>query len=225
VLHASGAGDVSNHYTQGGLIVPYITLWSREQELTLRLEKRHGPHGAFLGHVDEDPYDRDTNGALWARYSLAHGKGSAQFKFVHPLRQRNAMLRRLCQVCGTPVLDTDHERELFVLKGIGHRQITDGDITSAPPVCKQCAPIAVRDCPHLKTSHTAAWVTRTVAWGITGTVYDLDTLRPVPGMEMANVSYLDPLIKQVLACRMVESLHGCAPINPAILSPPEPVTP
>jgi hypothetical protein len=204
---------MAEQYVQGGLIVPYITLWSREQELRPRLEKKYGRAGAFLGYRDEHDCDRDSNGALWRRYSIAPGKGRAEFRLVHALRQRNAMIRSLCQVCRTSLLESGHEQELFVINGAGE-QIAEGQRTSAPPVCGRCAPIAARDCPHLRSGFAAAWVTHSQPWGVMGTVYDLDTLRPVDGMENVEVSYLNPLIMQVIAHRMVKALHGCTAVAP-----------
>jgi hypothetical protein len=188
------------------------------------LVKRYGLEGPFLGFRDEHDHDRDTHGALWARYSIAPGKGRAEFGLVHALRQRNAMMRSLCQVCGTSLLDAGQERHLFLVKGVG-RPIAEGERTSAPPVCERCAPIAARDCPHLRAGHAAAWVQRSMAWGVAGTVYDLDTLRPVEGMDLVDVPYTSPVIRQVLAHRLVETLHGCTAVDLDAIRPAEPVAP
>jgi hypothetical protein len=204
---------VTRQYRQGGLTVPYITQWSGERQNKALLVKKTGREGGFLGYADEHPYDRDNHGALWVRYSLAQGKGHAKFNLVHPLRQRNAMIRSLCQVCRSSVLLTGHERELFVVKGMENRPITEGETTSAPPVCEGCAPIAVQDCPHLKTGSAAAWVDYSPVWGVAGTVYNLDTLLPVPGMDLVDVPYTSPLIKHVLARRTVVTLRGCTPVD------------
>lgn len=223
-LPVNGGRNMATQYTQDGLIVPYITLWSAERWIRPRLEKRYGPHGPFLGYRDEHAYDRDGNGALWARCSTARGKGRARFELVHSLRQRNAMLRSLCQVCGTALLNSGQERTLFLVRGIG-QPIAEGERTGAPPVCEGCAPIASRDCPHLRAGHAAAWVTRALVWGVAGTVYDLDTLQPMADMDLVDVPYTSPLIRQVIAHRMVETLHGCTPVDLDTLRPAEPVAP
>ena len=212
-----GGGRVKQ-YTQSGLTVPYMAMWSAEKYCHPTLETRFGREGPFLGYVDEYDYDRDCGGALWTRCSLAQGKGQAKFKAVHPLRQRNAMLRSLCQICGTCVLATEHEQLLHLAGGAGC-PVTEGEPTSAPPVCRSCAPKAVQECPHLKRGCTATWVDHFKAWGVTGTVYDLDTLQPVAGLETVDVHYLDPLIRQVVAHRLVNSLHGCRPADLRTMRP------
>jgi hypothetical protein len=181
------------------------------------LVKSYGRDGAFLAYADEDSCDRDVNGALWARYSLAQGKGQAQFESVHALRQRNAMRRSLCQVCRNSVLGAAYERELFLFKGTGNSPVIEGERTSAPPVCRECALVAVQLCPELKLGFTAAWVGHRRAWGVAGVVHDLDTLRPVPGRDLVEVSYPDPLIRRVIAYRLVETLHDCTPVDLATL--------
>lgn len=141
------------------------------------------------------------------------------------LRQRNAMTRSLCQVCRVPLPESGHVRVLFLVKGGGNQPIAEGERTSAPPVGERCAPIAALDCPRLRTGYAAAWVTYSMAWGVAGTVYDMETLRPVPGMELVEVSYASPLIRHVVACRMVETLLGCTPVDLSDLRAAEPFVP
>ncbi len=80
-------------------VVPFITAWSAER--SVRPEVIALP-GAGLAYRDEVPYDRDSDGNLWTRMTLRRGCGRPEFGRVHPGRQRRAMRRLLCQVCGGP---------------------------------------------------------------------------------------------------------------------------
>jgi len=86
------------------VIAPYITMWSAEQDLLCRLVERSG---LGIGYADELPADRDAQGVLWRQTAAHHGLGRPEFGKVHPLRQRQAMERLLCQVCGVPAVCRD----------------------------------------------------------------------------------------------------------------------
>ncbi|MCT2590529.1 hypothetical protein LHJ74_11515 [Streptomyces sp. N2-109] len=189
-----------------GLLVPYIASWTGEETLSAPLVGRFGPLGAFLGYADESPYDRDTYGALWVRQTLAPGKGRPEFACVHALRQRHATGHLLCQVCRTSTLKTNRP-QLFLLKDTGH-PVGEGERTTAPPVCEPCASVAARDCPHLRSGHVAAWVERSLPWGVAGILHDPETLLPLPGDDLPQIAYTDPRIRWILAARQILSLHG-----------------
>lgn len=207
----------SRQHAHDGLTVPYVQLWSHERGITPRLERRNGREGPFLAFADEGPHDRDSWGALWARYTLAHGKGTADFTSLHPLRQRRAVTRGLCQVCAAEPPPNELEAPpLFLLQSAGGRPIRDGELTHAAPVCEPCAEKALRDCPPLRRGAVAARVRYPMAWGVAGILYDLNTLRPL-SKDRVDVSYTTPLIKSVLAYRAVVSLHECTPVDVASL--------
>lgn len=77
--------------------MPYIVEWSGEQLLPSRAVQR-GRWG--IGFADETLTDRDRDGVLWTRMSSRPGQGRPHYARLHPLRQRRAMRRLLCQVCG-----------------------------------------------------------------------------------------------------------------------------
>src|SRR4051812_9793935 len=81
------------------LIVPYATSWSGEQHLPMPVIQHRG---FGIGYADEIAADRDVCGVLWHRVESRPGAGRPQFGNVHSLRQRRAMRRLLCQVCGEP---------------------------------------------------------------------------------------------------------------------------
>lgn len=80
-----GASGVSGPHRSDP--VPYIAEWSAERAPGPRVvAKSRG-----IGYADERPYDRDTDGVLWARVRSLPGRGRPQFGKVHALRQRRAM--------------------------------------------------------------------------------------------------------------------------------------
>lgn len=201
-------------YTQNGLVVPDITLWTAEESTRPpTMVRRIGSNGAFLGYRDELSYDRNTEGTLWARQAIAQGRGKAKFDSVNALRQRRAMSHLLCQVCGIHVLDAEHEHQLFLLHTASGQPVREGELTTAPPVCESCAPVAKELCPRLRAGHAAAWVERSWLWGVAGIRYDPKTLKPLPSKGLMEVAYGSPEIQWVVAYRQVVSLHGCTPVN------------
>ncbi|GGX36704.1 hypothetical protein [Streptomyces chryseus] len=214
-------------YVQNGLPVPYIAAWSNERKHTPILRRREGPDGPYLAYRDETVHDRDMYGALWVRQGIARGKGRADFAAVHPLRQRQAAVRLLCQVCGTDTLTQTPDQQLFVMRDTG-QPITEGETTDAPPVCVPCAHTAVRNCPRLRARHVAAWVASPQVWGVSGVAHHPQTLRPLAASAQrptVEVSYDDPHIGWVIASRHLSILRGVTPVNLSDLSATEPSRP
>jgi hypothetical protein len=85
-------------------VVPYVTEWSEEQKPPFVVVERPG---MGIAYADESLVDRDSNGVLWFRMASRPGIGRPVFGKVHPLRQRRAMRRLLCQVCAGPADRTD----------------------------------------------------------------------------------------------------------------------
>ncbi|MEU3279102.1 hypothetical protein [Streptomyces antibioticus] len=104
---------------QGGLPVPYVTAWSAATHRTPTVVLHTTGQG--IGYADEAPYDRDMDGVLWIRQAIAPGAGRALLPTVHSLRQRQAISRMSCQVCGADTLELDPERQLFILKASAGR--------------------------------------------------------------------------------------------------------
>lgn len=193
-------------YKQNGLVVPYITAWSAEDHISSPVTRRLGVGGEGLGYEDEAPYDRDWRGVLWVRQPIGRGKGRARFDTVHALRQRHAMGYLLCQVCGECTVDGGREEQLFLLRDVG-RPVAEG------PVCEACAPMAILDCPRLRTGHCAAWARTSRPWGVSGVLYDPVTLRPLPGDGLVDVAYDTSETRWIVASRQVVTLHELTPVN------------
>lgn len=150
--------------------VPYIAAWSSEQEQHTDLVVRRGR----LGYADELPFDRDRFGILWRRVGSSPGKGRPEFGKVHSLRQRRAMLRVLCQVCGGPA-DRNRNGVLWLMGLAAYASDPwPTPIESPhPPLCLNCAVTAVRLCPHLRSDHVALRVRRFHPSAVNGALYAL----------------------------------------------------
>lgn len=136
----------ARRYTHSGLLVPYVAAWSAETAHAPTVVRHQTGHG--IGFADEGAYDRDADGVLWIRQPIARGSGRPLFPTVHALRQRRAVSRMLCQVCGADTLEQNPERQLFVLKDIG-RPVGEGELTTAAPVrprVRRSRPSTARTC-------------------------------------------------------------------------------
>jgi hypothetical protein len=193
-------------------VVPYVTAYSEERLLPVRLIRRPGP--PRIGYADETAHDRDSFSTLWIRPRLLpkRRRGEPQLKEIHPYRQRRAMDHMLCQVCSTPPADPGGPH-LFLLRNTGG-PIREGERTASPPVCVPCAGIAVQACHALRGDHwTAAWARWAPAWGVYGTIYDPLTLQPVQGRYMERVEYGSDLAPWTIAARVVVELQGVKPAD------------
>ncbi|MGX2995035.1 hypothetical protein JNUCC64_12165 [Streptomyces sp. JNUCC 64] len=110
------------------------------------------PDGEGLGYRDETASDRDARHVLWSRVTQAPGRGRPDFGSVHPLRQRDAMTRFACQVCGGEASRTA-KGWLFLLPaatGSCGPEWPEGVLHTKPPLCLPCAGTALKYCPHLR---------------------------------------------------------------------------
>lgn len=197
-----------------GLQVPFIAPWSSEAAPPPPVIVHHGRGGTGLGYADEDEHLDRWSGVLWIRMPATRGVGVPHFAGIHALRQRQAMVRLLCQVCGRTTLGTRRdERTLFLLGARDGAPIREQETTTAPPLHGECARRAIRECPHLRRGWAAALVEYTPAWGVAGVPYDPKTLRPAPGSQdpdgLVHVPYTDEArLRWVVAAREVVRLHG-----------------
>ncbi|MGK5531893.1 hypothetical protein [Streptomyces sp. URMC 129] len=193
--------------------VPYITAWSSEQRLNA-LVIAHPRVG--IGYPDETVADRDAHGVLWTRTDCRPGQGRPEFGRVHPLRQRRAMRKLLCQICAAPADRTDQG----VLWLLGDDR-TDWPgwpermAATHPPVCLPCARVAVRACPFLRRNYVAVRVRDSRIAGVHGVRY-----RPGwPFPEVADggdgilLPYDHPDIPWVRAAQLIRELRGCTIVD------------
>jgi hypothetical protein len=189
--------------TEKRMVVPYITMWSGEDDLQNQVQALPG-HG--IRYVDEVATDRDTHNILWYRTASRPGQGRPIFGQVNSLRQRRAMRRTLCQVCGGSP-DVNDQGVLWLLQD--HREDWPGWPTrmavTEPPICLPCAKTTIRLCPALRKSAVAVRVKQAKLAGVHGVRYAPDA-RPI---NDALVEFRDPNARWVVARNLVRELQEC----------------
>lgn len=200
-------------------LVPWLTPWSSEQIPAQPVTWAVGPRGAFLGLHDEAPADRHL-GVLWLRMPATPGAGRPEFAGAHALRQRTAMTRLLCQMCGGTTIDSrDDGRVLMLMAAAGGRPISCGERTSSPPIHAHCARLAVQHCPPLRRrGWVAALVDHTAMpiWGYAGLVYDPVTLQqtsPANGSTHEVPAEDEGRLRWLQASRMLVTLEDVEPVT------------
>jgi hypothetical protein len=186
--------------------VPFITAWSGEQHVEpLVVYRLLGG----IGYSGEQPQDRDSRGVLWLRRHAARGSGRPLYGDVHPGRQRLAMERLLCQVCGEPT-DTDERGVLWLLEDAR----TDWEgwpnelLTTHPPICRPCVSTARQECPHMWRGSVLVRVGRSEVCAVWGRRYTPSRLGPVP-IASAVVLFDSPLLGWTVASQLVRALYEC----------------
>ncbi|WP_230423336.1 hypothetical protein [Streptomyces radicis] len=192
------------------LPVPYAAAWTGEStRVAVALAVRPGGNG--LGYRDEVPGDRDRHGVLWTRMDAEPGAGRPDFRALHPARQRRTMLERLCQVCGGPA-DRTSRGWLFLVQRAEVADFGDveGLLSTKPPVCRPCAALAVRHCPHL-TDPLLIRSRKPRTWGVFGGFFtpDPDSDGIVPHPEDHHLPYGHPDARWFLAAQLVIELTRC----------------
>ncbi|MFC5656270.1 hypothetical protein [Streptomyces nogalater] len=178
--HMTGTSPVRPVRYWDGVPVPFITAWSKEEIPVQELVKVHRSSGTVLGLRDETDVERQF-GVSWVRMQATRG-GRPQHGRVHALRQRQAMSRMLCQLCGGPTVGTrKDERTLFLAASADGHPLLNGERTESPPVHAVCARLSVEHCQPLRRhGWTAALVRHTPVRGVAGHVYDPLTLERLP---------------------------------------------
>ena len=185
--------------------VPYVASWSEEDREALpRLVERFDGQG--IAYPDEILADRDSLGILWDRVTVRRGHGKPQFANVHPLRQRRAMRKLLCQVCGEPA-DTTDDGVLWIMPDKGETW-PESALVGEPPICLPCLRLSVRLCPALRTGHVVLRASVFSLYGIDGIRYRPSRPYLTPVGE-ATLPFHDPGIHWTLASKLVRELREC----------------
>ena len=186
------------------VVAPYVTAWSAEQAPSSVLVA----HAGGIGYADEIRFDRDEYGVLWRRMSLRHGVGRPLFAEMHPLRQRRAMRRLLCQVCAGPA-DHTSDGVLWLLQD--HREDwpdwPNRMGVTEPPVCLSCVHTSVRLCPALRQGAVTVRARRFPVSGVQGGLYTGDRSPVLVGNVV--VSFDNPAIRWVRAASLARELGDC----------------
>ncbi|MFF7452191.1 MULTISPECIES: hypothetical protein [unclassified Streptomyces] len=203
-------------FTWNDVRVPYIAPWTGEIRVQPKLERRPLQRGGGISYVDEHRLHDRQAGVLWLRMGAVRGVGTPILAGVNSHRQRQAMDRQLCQVCGSTTYDSTDERHLFLMAEREGSPIAEGEQTASPPIHEVCAAEALRDCPHLRKGAVAAWVKRPLPWGVAGMLHDPATLAPRPSNErrgLTFVPYTSLKLLWMVAHLDVVSLHGCTSVS------------
>ena len=149
--------------------VPWVTRWSGE----INMDKAAISLGrdGLLVRYEEGPENREVSGVLWKREGISR-RGEPDFSQVNTYRQRASVAKRLCQVCGDRIPD-GLIRWLLVPELL--TTLDDGrTITTSPPTCEGCVPLALELCPALKKGHVIAKVLEYRIWGVQGSVVGIN---------------------------------------------------
>jgi hypothetical protein len=169
--------------------------------------------GFGIAYADETPADRDRDGVLWTRKPNRHGEGRPQFGDVHSVRQRRAMRRLLCQVCGHPA-DRTAEGVLWLLPDYyaeAEGWPEDYDLAE-PPICRACVPVATRLCPALRKGYLGIRARNAPVCGVRGVVYQ--PARPAPVMlKDYLIRYDNSTIRWTVADQLLRTLRDCTPVD------------
>ncbi|WP_320784215.1 hypothetical protein [Streptomyces sp. CRN 30] len=200
--------------TWRGVPVPFITPWSAETPRTPQLKAAR----RRLAYTDETIHDRHGD-VLWIRTPYARGTGAPEFAGIHAMRQRQAITRDLCMICGVSVSGYCGGKYLFLLAARDGRPIREGEVTAVPPIHPHCARIATQHCPHLRRGWAAALVAYAPNWGVAGICYSERTLQPLPGPPsdpegLTYVEYVNrPQLMWMVAARAAVALYEVEPVS------------
>ncbi|MDX3067101.1 hypothetical protein PV518_33840 [Streptomyces sp. ND04-05B] len=163
---------MKNPLTHKGVPVPAIAAWSNEHlKQPVVVCAADGVAFEDALSASQHALGRDKDGVLWRRWALRQGDGTPEFNVVHAPRQKRAMRKLLCQVCGGPS-DVNEQGRLWLLEDYqGVEGWPEREVTTHPPVCRPCAPLAARLCPHLRDKVVAVRARRVSLDGVYGQVY------------------------------------------------------
>jgi hypothetical protein len=189
--------------TWKGKPVPWVTRWTEEMpdpsETVMHVEQAPEPGAVMLAYnTDYAAEEREANGILWQREGINRG-GEPQFSQLSTYRQRAAMRKRLCQVCGQKI-QTD---VITWLMAPGQLDVTQEGyaVTTNPPTCDDCVAIALEKCPHLlKAGHYVVKVLEYELWGVQGegVLYDpeANAIMRQNGLRVPYVGDLIPMLSR-----------------------------
>ena len=201
---APRAGDLA-----GRVVAPYVTSWSEESVWDAPVV----PGERGIAYADEHVMDRDGDGVLWARCPSRCGRGRPVFGEVHPLRQRRAMRRLLCQVCAGPA-DRTEDGVLWLLVDWRHDWPDWPNRMGVvePPICVPCARLSARMCPTLRRRAVAFRARHYPVAGVYGALYQRQGYAAVftgPG----EACFGDPMIRWIRATRLIRQVDDCTLIE------------
>lgn len=185
-----------------GEIVPWTTKWTGElpaHEETVIEAWWNEPDWAIEARWALAPdveIRQSINGILWMREGVNQGGGEPLPEVVHSARQRKAMLRGVCRICG----ERAWSEEGTVIFVVSPREILwtgDAHITYAPPVCLSCVDLVLDAHPYLREQgHEMYKVLEYTPWGVLGQIMTSSdatrsTTQKLPNFEISDLEVIE----------------------------------
>lgn len=154
-----------------GKPVPWVTRWTNEVSRDVPDIVPGGIRGVRWAYPDGmENRERTAFGTLlWVREGLGRS-GEPMYADVNTYRQRAAMTKCKCQVCGAKI---DGRPVLWLIPTAEANMVDeDGTLkTTSPPTCEACIPLALELCPALpRMGWTVLKVVDYEVWGVFGNV-------------------------------------------------------
>lgn len=167
-----------------GRPVPWVARWTNEVSAQ-RYEVAPNRDGRLTYKDGNNTYDKNDPTILWQREGINRG-GEPMWADVSTYRQRAAMLKRLCQVCGNKIPDGPINW-LLTVDTVEQYPMGEGEppvsLTSSAPTCDGCVDVALNHCPHMiGKGGLLATIADYKIWGVSGLVFvegmPMNTARP-----------------------------------------------
>lgn len=153
-----------------GRPVPWITRWTEETSKERYSYQTSVNKDGLLRIAYTDGKENREGDLLWQREGI-NRQGVPEFKVVSTYRQRSALRKCLCQVCGKKITDRPIPWLVPILEGTIEYVDDDTPITIQAPTCTECVDLALKLCPHLKAQgYQLLMVEDYELWGVFGQV-------------------------------------------------------
>ncbi|MEU2222204.1 hypothetical protein [Streptomyces sp. NPDC018347] len=194
-----------------GRPVPYITAWSTE-----RIE----PRLVFVSGKLALRGQRRPAGVLWKPWRADPGVGEPELGDVHGPRQRECMLRKLCQVCRRPAVRNELGWPWLLEDHRGEAGWPEREVTTHPPTCETCQPVAQVQCTPNRGNFISVRVGQAVTDGVYGRLYRPEA-HPIPVGKKHVLFAGDPRLRWMLGGQIaatllnatVADMHTQAPVG------------
>lgn len=176
-----------------GRPVPWVARWTGEvipepAEVSWVFERGSDDRRLHVGYPDGHE-NREASGILWLREGVGR-TGEPVYADFNTYRQRASMTKRICQVCG----DKINDRVITWLLSSSTFDLgaePEQQITTSPPTCASCVPLAQRLCPHLRADN-GGLVLRVLdyeVWGVQASGVVMDEAGRQRVLENVSIQY------------------------------------
>ncbi len=186
-----------------GRPVPYIAAWSAEE---VRLPRVLAVSGALALQGQ-----RRAAGLLWKPWRSRPG-GGPRLGVVHGPRQRECMLLMRCQVCWSPVTRNVLGWPWLVEEHRGDPGWPEREVTTHPPTCETCQPVAMIQCTPNRGKFVSLRVGQVLTDGVYGQLYEPGP-RPVPAGKPQTLFNGDARLRWMLGAQTAATLLDVAVVD------------